>query len=283
MATLPAAEPLAPAGLLAPAPARVLAVRQETSDTWTLDLAPPAGYSFAPGQFDMLYAFGVGEAPISHSGDPALAGERLVHTIRAVGPVTRALCAARPGEVVGLRGPFGSAWPLAQARGGDLVIVAGGIGLAPLRPLVLAALAARAEFGRVALLVGARTPRDLLYPQELEAWRARGLEVLVTVDAAAGDWSGRVGVVTRLIPEAGFDPARALAVVCGPEVMMRFTAQGLLGRGVAPERVFLSMERNMKCAVALCGHCQLGPGFVCREGPVYAYPRLAPLLAVREL
>lgn len=282
----PAAPPGDPGAWAAhlPAPARVRSVRRETSDTWTLELDPPGGrLAFAPGQFTMLYAFGAGEAPISISGDPARP-ERLVHTIRAVGAVTRALCAARPGDVIGARGPFGNPWPVEAAQGRDLVLVAGGIGLAPLRPVLYAALARRGELGRLVLLVGSRSPELLLYRDELEAWGRRDdLELRVTVDAAGGDWRGDVGVVTGLVRRARFDPVRTVAMVCGPEVMMRYVALELLGAGVAGESLFLSMERNMKCAVALCGHCQLGPGFVCKDGPVYAWPALAPLLAVREL
>jgi NAD(P)H-flavin reductase len=257
---------------------------QETADTWTLGLEPlGASLAPAPGQFDMLWRFGVGEVPISTSG-LAPAGGALTHTIRAVGPVTRALCAADPGEVLGVRGPFGTAWPLEAARGGDLVVVAGGIGLAPVRPAVLHALAHREDYGAVCLLVGARTPDDLLYREELETWRARlDVDVDVTVDTAPADWRGRVGLVTRLIPAAAFDPARATAFVVGPELMMRFTVAALLERGMAPDRVFVSMERNMRCGVGHCGHCQLGPVLICRDGPVFPYPEVERLMAVREL
>ncbi len=231
----------------------------------------------------MLYAFGVGEVPISTSGAPNAGGE-LTHTIRAVGPVTTALCAAEPGDVLGVRGPFGTTWPLEQAAGGDLVVIAGGIGLAPVRPAVYHALAHRDDYGAVGLLVGARTPSDLLYVPELEQWRARfDLEVGVTVDSAAGDWHGRVGVVTRLIPGAAFDPATATALVVGPEIMMRFTVAALLERGVPKERIYISMERNMRCGVGHCGHCQLGPLLICRDGPVFRYDEIEPLMEVREL
>jgi NAD(P)H-flavin reductase len=285
MATAPAAE-AATAGAMTPAPYRVVARGRETHDTWTLRLEP-AGVrpvaAPAPGQFDMLYAFGVGEVPISTSGLAGEAGE-LTHTIRAVGPVTSALCAAEPGDVIGVRGPFGTTWPLEGARGGDLVIVAGGIGLAPLRPAVLYALAHRDAYASVCLLVGARTPGDLLYTPELERWRGRfDVEVGVTVDSAETDWHGRVGVVTRLIPGAAFDPAAATALVVGPELMMRFTVAALLERGVAKERIHVSLERNMRCGVGHCGHCQLGPVLICRDGPVFPYGAVEPLMEVREL
>lgn len=267
-----------------PRPARVLATRQDTRDTWTLELALDDGAAlpFAPGQFNMLWPFGVGEAPISICGDPAEPA-RIVHTVRAVGAVTNAITSAKPGDVLGLRGPFGHGWPRAEAVGHDVLIIAGGIGLAPLRPTILDLLAHRAHYGRAALLYGARTPADVLYPGELEAWRARGLQVLTTVDAADRSWTGAVGVVTRLIPRAEVDPERTVAMLCGPEVMMRFCAQELAARGVSPARTHLSMERNMRCAVAQCGHCQYGTTLLCRDGPVLAWDRLRPMFAVREL
>jgi anaerobic sulfite reductase subunit B len=283
MATAPAAE-ARPAGALVPELYRVVARIPETADTWTLRLAPLGeAVSPAPGQFDMLYAFGVGEVPISTSAAPGPGGE-LTHTIRAVGPVTNALCAAEPGAVVGVRGPFGTTWPLDEAAGGDLVVVAGGIGLAPLRPAVHHALANRDAYGAVCLLVGARTPSDLLFAAELDEWSARSdLEVGVTVDSAAGGWNGRVGLVTRLIPGAGFEPAAATALVVGPELMIRFTVAALVERGVPKERIHVSLERNMQCGVGHCGHCQLGPLLVCRDGPVVRYDAVESLLEVREL
>ena len=283
MATAPTAEP-ASRGAMAPEPYRVVSRAPETADTWTL-LLEPLGASIvpAPGQFNMLYAFGVGEVPISTSAAPEPGGE-LVHTIRAVGPVTQALCATEPGDVIGVRGPFGTAWPLEQARGGDLVIVAGGIGLAPVRPAVYHALAHRDDYVSFCLLVGARTPDDLLYVRELEDWRGRfDVEVGVTVDSAVGDWRGRVGVVPRLIPSAAFDPAAATALVVGPEIMMTFTAKALLERGVPKERIHVSMERNMRCGLGHCGHCQLGPVLICRDGPVFRYDEMEALMGVREL
>jgi NAD(P)H-flavin reductase len=226
----------------------------------------------------MLSAFGIGEVPVSVGGEP------LVQTIRAVGAVTRALCAARPGTLLGVRGPFGRPWPVEDACGCDVVVVAGGIGLAPLRTALHHVLERRAEYGSAVLLYGSRTPADLLYRRELERLRGRlDLEVDVTVDVGTGDWRGKVGVVTKLIPRAQFDPGSAVALVCGPELMMRYTAEALLERGMPPERVFLSLERSMRCGVGHCGHCQLGPVLVCRDGPVLSYDRVAPLLAVREL
>jgi NAD(P)H-flavin reductase len=265
---------------MAPRPFRVERKTRETYDTWTLSLVPVRGEQLdvAPGQFTMLYAFGVGEVPISVSGPP------LVQTIRAVGPVTRTLCAAKPGAVVGVRGPFGTSWPVEQAEGSDLLIVAGGVGLPPVRPALCHAVDHRADFGRVILLYGARTPADIVFRREIEKWRSRmDLEVDVTVDAASGDWRGRVGVVTTLIPRAAIDPDSTAAFVVGPEIMMRFTARALVDQGVPPEQIWLSMERSMKCGVALCGHCQFGPSLICRDGAVYPYPAIEPFLGVREL
>jgi NAD(P)H-flavin reductase len=269
-----------------PCPYRVERVRQETPDTFTLDLAPENGARqlvFEPGQFNMLYAFGVGEVPISISGDPGKPGI-LVHTTREVGTVTRAMRKLKAGDSLGVRGPFGVGWPVTEARGADVVIVAGGIGLAPLRPALYQVLAARKYYGKVVLLYGTRTPADILFRRELQQWHSRfDLEVDVTVDRAMGDWRGNVGVVTSLIPRAPFDPHSAVAMICGPEVMMRFTVQELERRGVSLANIYISMERNMKCGIGLCGHCQLGPTFICKDGPVFPYHRIRPLLAVREM
>jgi NAD(P)H-flavin reductase len=271
--------------MTAPFPARYrLASRHaETADTATLVLEPvdrpiPA---VRAGQFTMLYAFGVGEVPISVSGEPG--SRTLVQTLREVGAVTRALHRARPGSTIGVRGPFGTDWRVAEAAGHDLVLVAGGIGLAPLRPVLLEALAHRDRYGRIALLVGARSPADLLFRSELATWRRRGVEVEVTVDRPAPDWDGHVGVVTTLIARAELDPANTVGFVCGPELMMRLTAEALVARGVPAHRIRVSLERNMQCAEGLCGHCLLGPLLVCRDGPVVDYDRTAGLLTVKEL
>jgi NAD(P)H-flavin reductase len=277
--------PLAPPDPMRPVPYRVGRVRQETRDTWTLELEPVGGepLRYRAGQFTMLDAFGVGEVPISISGDPTRPGP-LEHTIRDVGAVTHALVTAREGDVLGVRGPFGTTWDVSDGQGGDVVLVAGGIGLAPLRPALLELLAHRDRYGRVVLLHGARTPEDILFGEELRTWaRDRGVAVDVTVDNGQYAWRGKVGLVTQLVPRAGFDARNTLALVCGPEVMMRYVAQALVDRGVPADRVRLSMERSMKCGIGLCGHCQLRELFVCVDGPVLTYDRLAPLLTCREL
>ena len=265
---------------------RVAARCDETADVVTLDLAPVdplVGIDEpAPGQFTMLYAFGVGEAPISVSGCPTDDGA-LRHTIRAAGAVTQALCTLRRGDQLGVRGPFGVGWPVADLDGLDLVVVGGGIGLAPVRPVVRRVVADRNRFGRVALVVGARTPADLLYRPELAAWRGRfDLDVEVIVDAAPTDWRGEVGVVTKVLPRLPVDPDHAVALVCGPEVMMRVVARHLLDAGFDAERIHVSLERNMQCAVGHCGHCLLGPLFMCADGPVLPWSTAAPLLEVRR-
>jgi NAD(P)H-flavin reductase len=265
-------------------PFRVAGRRQDTADTWTLTLEPlDSGFAVAPGQFVMVYAFGVGEVPISVSGPPARPGEPVVLTVRAVGAVSGAICGSEPGAVLGLRGPLGNSWPVEEAAdGGDVIVVAGGIGLAPLRPVVLHTLAHRREYEAVSVLYGGRTPQDLLYTDELEAWRPE-LAVEVTVDAADPAWGGRVGVVPKLVAQANFRPEAVTAFVCGPEVMIHFTVEALRERGVPDERIFLSLERDMRCGVGLCGHCQLGPTLICRDGPVYTQAQVGRLLEVREL
>lgn len=270
---------------MVPRPFRIARVQKELSDTFTFDLVAQDGrpLAFRPGQFNMLYVFGVGEVPISISGDPAVP-EVLVHTTRAVGSVTRAMWTMKAGRTIGVRGPFGSAWPVEAARGGDVVVVAGGIGLAPLRPLILHLLADRESFNRVVVLYGARTPEDILYAREVKAWRARfDVNVQVTVDRATAGWSGPVGVVTRLVNAGGFEAPSTTAFVCGPEVMMRAACDALARKGVAAERVWLSMERNMKCALGFCGHCQWGGAFVCKDGPIFQYARVAARLPVPEV
>lgn len=271
---------------MAPSPFRVQKVRKETYDTFTFELEPANGakrFPFAPGQFNMVYVSGVGEVPVSISGDPSKPST-LVHTVRSVGTVTQKMCAGGRGRVLGVRGPFGTSWPVEQAVGNDVVIVCGGIGLAPLRPAIYHVMANREKYGRIALLYGARTPEDLLYKDELPKWRGQfDLQVEVTVDAATGGWRGNVGVVTTLIPPARFDPDSTVAMVCGPEVMMRFTLLELEKRGVPAENTYISMERNMKCAVGFCGHCQFGPTFICKDGPVFRYDQIQPFFATREI
>lgn len=270
---------------LSPRTHRVRRRAREARDVFTLELAPddPSAHArFEPGQFAMLYAFRVGEAPISSCGE-SRDGFPLF-TVRDVGAVTHALTRLRAGDVVGLRGPFGTGWPLEAARGRDVVLVAGGLGLPPLRSAFERLLLDRGAYGRLVLLCGARTPRDLVFRARLARWQRRAdVEVRLTVDAAEPGYAGHVGVVTELLAKLALDPAQTLAFVCGPPLMMRFTARALHERGVSPDAIFLSIERNMRCAVGFCGHCQLGPYFICRDGPVLARSRLLRWIEHREL
>jgi NAD(P)H-flavin reductase len=279
--------PPAVAEPMLPAPYRVTARAVETRDSVTLELTPagPPLPPSGPGQFMMLAVPGVGEVAISVSGDPTAHGGTLVHTIRAVGAVSQALHDAWPGTVVGVRGPFGRGWEVASAAGRDLVIAAGGVGLAPLRPVVLAALADRGRYGRVVLVVGARTPEEFLFRGELQALAVRknDLEIEMTIDQPATGWDGPVGFVTEPLARLSLDPGNTTAFLCGPEPMMRFSAHVLLGKGMSASDIRVSLERNMQCGIGLCGHCQLGPLLLCRDGPVAGYDVAGPLLAVREL
>ena len=261
-------------------------MRRETHDTFTLELVPENGGSrlnFKPGQFNMLYVYGVGEIPISISGDPGNP-EKLTHTTRSVGAVTRAMQKLKKGDVLGVRGPFGSQWPVEEAMGHDVVIVAGGIGLAPLRPIIYRVMAQRERYGQIVLMYGTRTPSDILFKSELQKWGGSfGMDVFVTVDRGEPGWHGNIGVVPNLVRRAPFDPLNATAMVCGPEIMMRYSAHELAKRGVGQEHTYISMERNMKCGIGLCGHCQYGPTFICKDGPIFRYDRIQELFGKREI
>ncbi len=280
MATITTNDPMLPQ------PYRVQEVSKETSDTFTLRLAPEDCIKesvFHPGQFSMLWVFGVGELPISISGDPLL-HDRLVYTIRSVGQATHSLVNQKVGDSIGVRGPFGVGWPVETARGRDVIVVAGGIGLAPLRPVIYQVLQNRKDYGRLVIMYGARSPRDLLYRKELSKWaRSPETQVLVTVDYGGLSWRGHVGVVTTSFKYSRLQPARSVAMVCGPETMMRFVVRELEGQGVSRDDIYLSMERNMKCAIGFCGHCQYGPHLICKDGPVFRYGQVRPLLKKYEL
>jgi NAD(P)H-flavin reductase len=271
-------------GSMVPVAHTVVDAWAETPTTVTLAVRPEAGepVPFAAGQVSMLYAFGVGEVPISISSDPGNPAVQW-YTIRRAGAVTAALCDLRPGDVLGVRGPFGVPWPLRGAAGGDALIMAGGIGLAPLRSAVVDVLARRRDFRRATVLYGAKSPSELVFGTDLRAWRDRlDLELAVTVDTPDSGWVGATGLVTDLIP-ADLDPRRTTALLCGPEAMMRATLDALATRGLPPTRIWVSMERNMLCGVGLCGHCQLGPFLVCVHGPVLRADRVAPYLEVAQL
>ncbi len=269
---------------MAPVPYRVRTRVAENADSVTLTLDPVNGAlpGALPGEFMMLYSFGVGEIAISTSGISP--DGTLTHTIRAVGAVSAALCAAEPGTTIGVRGPYGTNWGLAEAAGRDLVIVAGGVGLAPLRPVLLGALADRDRYGRVVLIAGARSQKDFLYTAELAQWQTDPrLETHVTVDVPIQGWLGETGFVTEPLRKLSLRPDNTTAFLCGPEPMMRFGAQALLDKGMAERDIRVSLERNMQCGIAWCGHCQLGPLLLCRDGPVVHYGQARPLLEVEEL
>ena len=270
-----------------PHPYRMAEISKETADTFTFALEPLDGGhlpGFAPGQFSMLYVPGVGELPISISGDPDDLS-RLTYTVRSVGQATHALVSRARGDWIGVRGPFGTSWPVEAARGKDVLIVAGGIGLAPLRPVVYHVLRRRDDYVRLIVLYGARTPHDLLFRKELTSWpHAADTHVLSTVDYGGVSWHGRVGVVTTLFRHLRLHADRTIAMICGPEIMMRYVVAELREtRGVDASNIYISMERNMKCGIGECGHCQFGPYFICRDGPVFSYDRLQNLLERHEI
>ena len=245
--------------------------------------AQPNDYRFVPGQFNMLYLPGVGESAISMSGDPAQT-DGWIHTVRVAGNVTRTLSQLKFGDTLGIRGPFGTGWPVIAMEGKDIVIVAGGLGMAPLRPLIYHVINQRDKFGKVWLILGARSPDGLLYQNEWDRWRQSGIDLQLTVDLAPNDWRGHVGVVTLLVDRLRLERSENTHLVaCGPEVMMKYAALSGIKLGIARERIWVSLERNMQCAVGLCGHCQLGPEFICKDGPVIRYDRVQHLLSVEQL
>lgn len=258
--------------------------KKENHDTFTLELEPSNGrFSFKPGQFNMLYMYGIGEVPISISGDP-FDKKKIVHTVRAYGAVTRRMMTLKKGDMMGVRGPFGKPWPIENLTGHDILLVAGGIGVAPIRPVLYHILANRNEYGKVTLLYGERTPGDLTYRSQIEQCRGRfDLDIDVTVDSAREGWRGNVGVVTTLIPRIQLDPRNTMAMLCGPEIMMHYTILELQKRGLQNDQIYISMERNMKCGIGFCGHCQLGPKFVCKDGPVFLFSEMKHLFRQREM
>lgn len=268
--------------------AQISAIEKETDDvaTYRLSIDDALGaccYDFVPGQFNMLYLPGVGESAISMSGDPAARGV-WTHTVRVAGHVTHMLSKLNVSDTIGVRGPFGVGWPVDELVGSDVLIVAGGLGIAPLRPLVYHIINQRDHFGHVWLIYGSRAPDTLLYRGEYDRWRRNGIDVELTVDRATFAWSGHVGVVTSLVEQLSLPRVEATRLVmCGPEVMMKYAASSGLQRGLPAEHIWLSAERNMQCAVGHCGHCQFGPHFICKDGPVIRYDRLSPYLFVEHL
>jgi NAD(P)H-flavin reductase len=269
-------------------PARIKAMHEENFNTHTfrLEIIDPElrrMYRFVPGQFNMIYVPGVGEAALSISSDCERT-DGLEHTVREVGSVTRAMQRLGVGGVVGLRGPFGRGWPMEELVEHDVVIVAGGIGLAPLRPVIYSLLRHRERYGRVIVLYGCRTPSDRPFVKELEAWANNdALDVLVTVDNATMDWVGPVGVVTKLLPRVKVNAKRTVVLVCGPRMLNRVAAWSFLQLHVSPQNVYVSLERNMHCGYGRCGHCQYGSKFVCKDGPVFRFDEVAEIFAKEEI
>ncbi|MGB8853082.1 MAG: FAD/NAD(P)-binding protein [Pirellulales bacterium] len=264
---------------------RVTAIRPEAPGVFTIDLVfrePCHAFGFAPGQFTMLHLPGIGEAAISIASDPAVPSP-VSHTFRAVGNVTHALARLAVGDEVLVRGPFGRGWPLAAIRGRDVIVAAGGVGLASLRAAICHLARHRSDYGSVAILHGAKTPADLLYPQEYDWWRGVGLNVFTIVDAADSRWPGAHGVVPDLFADLDIDPGSTSLFCCGPEPMMHAVVARALQAFIASSDIFLALERNMSCAAGFCGLCQFGPAFVCKDGPVFRHDTIAAFLAVPHL
>lgn len=258
--------------------------RLEIPDTVTLEIQPTDGEPlppFDPGQFNMLYHFGSGEVPISFSGATAQS-DRYIHTLRAVGKTTEALARLQVGDQLGVRGPFGRGWPLHKLAGKHVLVVAGGLGLAPLRPLVQELVAQPGDYAGVQLFYGGKRPQELLYRSQLSEWN-NTIDVQLSVDRADADWTGHVGVITQLLSGSSPPAHNAVALVCGPEIMMRFSIQALQKLGLADSDIYLSMERNMHCAIGHCGHCQWGPNFICKDGPVFCFADINQWFYRREL
>lgn len=250
--------------------------------TYRLRLTDPeerAAYRFSCGQFNMVYAFGIGEVPISIVSDPD-EPHSLDHTVRVIGRITRTFADLGPGDPLGIRGPFGQGWPLEEARGKDVIVATGGLGCAPVRGAIEYIFRRRDEYGALKIIHGVKNPRDLLYRERFDAWRRHpDTEVLLTSDQPDKTWHYHVGVVTELFQEVTIhDPARTIVLMCGPEIMMRLGVPILMNRGIPASAIYVSLERHMECGIGLCGHCQMQPYFVCKDGAVIRYDRIAPFM-----
>lgn len=273
---------------LIPQPAEIVEKRREAEGIYTVRVRLAAeearrAYRFLPGQFNMLYAFGAGDVPMSIVSDPE-DGDVIGHTLRAVGPVTNALAALKEGDVLGMRGPFGSCWPLDEAKGKDILIVTGGLGCAPTLGALHYLFRRREDYGAIKIVHGVKAAKDLILHRQFEEWRrAPNTEVHLTADRSGGRWKHKVGLVPHLLAEVAFDPAKTLVMMCGPEVMMRLAIKQLIYKGLPAARIYLSLERNMKCALGFCGHCQFGPQFICKDGPVLRYDRIHGIFNLKEV
>ena len=270
-----------------PMAAEVVDRVQETPNMFTLRLRIEDGdghraYRFQPGQFNMVYLYGVGEIPISIVSDPE--DEHLLgHTVRAVGRVSNAMALLKPGDTVAIRGPFGRGWPLREAEAHDVLLVSGGLGCAPVVSVITYILRRRERYGRLTILQGVKRANDLIWRERYEKWaRLPATQVLLAADVGGAVWRGAVGPVTVLFDRMeGFEPQQTVAMMCGPEAMMRAATKELIGRGVTEDRLWVSLERNMQCGRGHCGHCQIGPWFLCKDGPVFNYPQIKSLFGVK--
>jgi NAD(P)H-flavin reductase len=267
-----------PPDALVPEPAEIVEKRSfgPHLHAYRLRLLDPSArprFDFQPGQFNMVYVLGVGEVAISISSDPE--EETLEHTIRVVGRTTQVIERLGVGDVLGLRGPYGVGWPLQEARWKDVLVVTGGLGCAPVTGAIDYLFRRRASYGRVTILHGVKKPADLVFRERFDAWRrSPDTRVMLTSDEPDRTWHDHTGVVTELFHEVEIEPSRTVLLMCGPEVMMRYAAQILAARGLPEERMYVSLERNMRCAIGLCGHCQLGPHFLCKDGPIFQLSRI---------
>lgn len=271
---------------LIPFEATIKWIKKETRDTSTYALKINSkeiqrSYGFRPGQFNMLYIPGVGESPISISSSPS--DKELTHTIRVAGDVTTSISKLKPGDTILMRGPFGSSWPIEEVEESSLMVIAGGLGIAPLRS-VLREIIKRRFKKKGFILYGAKTPKDIIFRDEFPRYRD-GFDVFLTVDKADPEeyWKGNIGKVTDLFDKLNFDPLNTVVFICGPEIMMQSCIKELIIRGVAGEKIFLSMERNMNCGVGICGHCMFGPKFICKDGPVFRFSEIEEFLGVKEI
>lgn len=266
-----------------PREAEIVGRTEESPNTFSLHLRLTDGqpYDFVPGQFNMLYLYGSGEVPISVVADAKESGV-LTHTIRALGRITHAMTQLKVGDRIGLRGPYGRGWPMRDAEDHDVVVVTGGLGCAPSVSIIHHIIAHRDRFRRLSILQGVKHTDDLIWREQYATWaQLPDVQVLLAADVADAGWKGHVGLVTALFDHLQLEPAQTVAMLCGPEAMMRAAADHLHTRGLALADIYLSMERNMQCAVGHCGHCQIGGSFVCRDGPVFAWPEVRELLGVR--
>lgn len=273
---------------LVPLEATVISRTQESPNIFSLglrftDSALNEQYNFQPGQFNMLYIFGIGEVAISIVSDPQHTDE-LVHTIRAVGRVTNALSKLNPGDRLGVRGPFGRGWPLQDLQGRDILVVTGGLGCAPSVSIINYIMLRRQQFGRLAIIQGVKHSEELIWHEHYEQWmQQQNTQVLLAADVAGHGWPWHTGLVTELLPQVELDISQAATMLCGPEMMMQATSKQLIDRKTPANQIWLSMERNMQCAVGSCGHCQYGPDFVCKDGPVFNYASIQNRLARRGI